>query len=404
MFNQFLKSFDNVLETARSAPEVSQKEYLSIYTTIEDYVKENNLIVSSPEIFIKKKTTGIKTYTIYGDDIFKHANTLSNEISRITIYVLMHTNKKNEDFVIKVNGQSMINLFNIPKKLKQLVSPIRVCDMLVYPPEFELINVYHKLYSPHHAGEWDDLVELEETLKKHMYERQDIIGGTEISVKPFHDNFIDNQLILNWLKGRRDYVLVGINAIAALNNFEDPYFQKIQIITSSDIHKIVSELDNILFQFTGHRCLHKTHSSNIHIEPRMTKTIISIKIKKRTIHLIDIFNNAQFELVPYTTYDGLEIGYPNVLRMFMLVDMWFLRTLYALEVITDSVLKRGVCDILKYIKVIDGLDPSCYDSENYLGVYIDLNRHKQKEALGNIYYPYIPEQARYSKGSYRTIQ
>jgi hypothetical protein len=405
MFSQFLNSFDALLEEAKVSPHVVKKDHYPIYEAIENYVKEHKLVISNPETLIQQDKSSFSSYTIYGDNIFRHANNLANAIAKLTIFVLMFTNEKNEHFTIKVNGVYMIQLYNIPRKLRKLIVPVRKGDLLLYPPEFELINIYHKLYSPHFADEWETLDTWKNIIQKQLHDRKTVIGGKPKSaVEKFSGNFIDNKLILQWLRGRSDYVLVGTNAINILNESKNcKYFQKIQIVTSAPIDKITSEIDNLIFQFTGYRTFQKTHSANIHIEPRLKKTVVSVRLGKRCIHLLDIFNNAQFELVPYTTFDGVDIGYPNVLKMFMLVDMWFLRILYALDIVNDNSLKSGVHAILTELDRVDTIEISKYDKETYLGSYASLARYTQKKGVGNVFYPYNPEQTRYNKGSYRTV-
>lgn len=412
MFIQYLKTFDDVIVKAKKSKHITQRDYFPIYEAVEKYVKENNLILSNVETLIKKEKTTFREYTIYGDNIFNHANNLANNIAKITIYVLMYTNKKNEDFSITVNGARFIQLFNIPYKLRNMIVPVKVDDILMYPPEFELIDLYHKLYLPNYEEEWGKLQDIEQEIRKQMYDRRKVLGGYHDKKKHQDQQqhksfFIDNKIILNWLKGRTDYVLIGINAINILNESDD-YYQKVQIITDSPVETVVNEFSNFIFQYIGFRTMHKTHSANISFEPRLEKTVVNVTLPdkkkgKRTIHLLDIFNAAQYELIPYTTFNDLNVGYPNVLRMFMLVDLWFLRILFALNLINDKALKQSAGVVFNYMGDIDKIVISKYSRELYLGVVIDLMRYKQKKSLQNTFYPYSPEQHRYQKGYYRKI-
>lgn len=412
MFVQYLKTFDDVIERAKKSKHVIQKDFFPIYNVVEEYVKENNLILSNVETLIKKEKTTFRSYTIYGDNIFRHANNLANEIAKITIYVLMYTNKKNEDFSITVNGVRFIQLFNIQSRLRRVIVPVKVGGMSMYPPEFELIELYHKLYLPNYADDWDKLQELEVEIRKQMYDRRKILGGYHNKQKhqqsqKYKGTFADNKIIMNWLKGRSDYVLIGINAINILNG-SNSYYQKVQILTSCPAEKIVGEFSNLIFQYIGFRVTHKSHNANISFEPRLQKTVVSVTVPdpkrgKRTIHLLDIFNSPQYELVPYTTYSDLNIGYANVLRMFMLVDLWFLRILFALNLINERALKQSVDVVFENLSNVDKISLSKYSRELYLGTYVDIVRYKQKQSLKNTFYPYNPEQTRYQKGEYRKI-
>jgi len=412
MFFQFLKTFDDVVEKAKKSKHVIQKDFFPIYNVVEKYVKDNNLILSNVETLIKKEKTTFRSYTIFGDNIFRHANNLANSIAKITVYVLMYTNTKNEDFSITVNGTRFIQLFNIQNRLRKVIVPVTVGGMSMYPPEFELIELYHKLYLPNYSDEWDKLQELEVDIRKQMYDRRKILGGYHDKHKHQQNQkhkgtLLNNNIILNWLKGRSDYVLIGVNAINILNG-SNTYYQKVQILTSCPAEKIVSEFSNLIFQYIGFRVTHKIHNANISFEPRLQKTVVSVTIPdpkrgNRTIHLMDIFNSPQYELVPYTTYSDLNIGYFNVLRMFMLVDLWFLRILFALNLINKQALKQSVDVLFEDLSNVDKISISKYSSELYLGTYVDLIRYKQKQSLQNTFYPYNPEQTRYQKGKFRSI-
>lgn len=409
MFNQFLKKADALIAEAKKSKHVIQEHFFPIYKTIEDYVRQHNLIVSNVETLIKQDKTVFSEYIIYGDHIFRHANNLCNELAKINIYTLMYTNVKNEDFSITVDGSRLIQLFNIQNKFKPTIIPVKINNMNIYPPEFELIEIYHKLYLPNYAEEWEKIKSWEIEIRKQMYERKKILGGYQKHQKHQKQKStrIDNSVILNWLKGRRDYVLIGINAVNILLG-DDRHYQKIQIITSSSIEKITSEFSNLIFQFFGYKTHHKTHSAHLSTEPRLQKTVVSVTIPdprhgKKTIHLLDIFNSATYELVPYTTYEDLDIGYKNVLRMFFLIDFWFLRTLHALNFINDSSLKKSANIVFDYLEKIDEIKDDKYSREVYLGVYINLMRYKQKQGTQNVFWPYYPEQHRYIKGDYRKV-
>jgi hypothetical protein len=135
----------------------------------------------------------------------------------------------------------------------------------------------------------------------------------------------------------------------------------------------------------------------------LQKTVVSVTINNKTIHLMDIFNSAQYELIPYTTYDNINIGFPNVIRMFMLIDMWFLRILYSMSLINDNTLKYSINNIFKNLEKVEDIDDTKFSRELYLGIYVDLMRYKKKISVDNVFYPYNPEQHRYQKGNYRVI-
>jgi hypothetical protein len=436
MFKSFLEqSIDSVVLKARTSEHVVQQKYIDIYKIIEDHVKEHKLIVSNVETLLNKNKTNSSSYIIYGTNIFKHANAICNAIAVVNIYVSLSTNVKNEDFEIFVDGAPMIQLWNVQPKLITTISPILINDMLLYPPEFELMSIYHKLYVPNYASEWSKLKELSLIIYDQFKDRQLIIGGKHKKQKfknssnfknsssfknssnfKAKENYskaqsgISNIIILNWLKGRKDYMLVGKNAINILNNTytehrqDSKYEQKIQIIVSSNINNFITEFKNLIKQLTGYDPYSKTYNLNLLIEPRLEKVLVSVVINTRTIHLLEIFNAAAYELVPYSIYKDFNIAYKNVIRMYQLIDLWFFRLLAAMNLIKSSYLKTLVENIFKTFDSIDDIPDDIYELELFMGINVELKRFKQKNKISSGIYPYYPENYRYNHGGkYREI-
>jgi hypothetical protein len=410
MFNSFLTKLDGVLLDAKTSPHVVQSQYFPIYNIIEKYVKEHSLILSNAETLIKKEKTSLRSFVIYGNKIFKHANNISNQIAELTPYVLLYTNKKNEDFSLTINGTPVIQFFNVHTKIINAIQPVRIDGISMYPPELELISVYHKLYNPAHFDEWDKYHGLELDLRALLIARKSTIGGrlsNENSVNkssPMHN--IGNDLILTWIRSRIDCVLIGTVAVNIM--MDEPHGDnKIQVITNTQLSKIAAEFGNLIFQYSGHRTTEKTHNINISADPRLQKTTITVTInhrgKKQCVHLIDIFNTAAYELVPYTTYNDIDIAYPAVLRMYQLVDLWSLRILFVLNFLNENSLKHKINDIFRQLVRIDKIKPSNYVREVYLGTNLDVVRFKKIQGTANVFYPYNPEQYRYLKGTYRKV-
>lgn len=401
MFNSILQNIDDTITKAKSSEKLKQSEYFPIYETIETYIKDNDLVLSNVDILVSEKITNKRYYVIYGPNIFKHANNLANSIAKLTIHVLMFTNKQNEDFSITVNGSPLIQLYNLYSKLREAIAPVKINDMFMYPPEFELIDIYHKLYLPNYANDWDKYTQLRLKLEDQLQKRRDVIGGKpkHRTQRPFNAN-----ILLNWLlKNKHEYVLIGDNAINTLLD-KPKNLNKVQII-SPVVDKFMSEVGNFIKQYTGFLPTFKTHNANTPIEPRIRKTVVSITLKvkgkSRIVHILDIFNNAEYELIPYTKYKGLNIAYPNVLKMFQLLDLWYLRILKALGKIDD--IKSITSSILHNLETIGSLSDTLYRKEFYIGINYDTKMYKKIQGTGNKFYPYNPEQYRYLNGNYRHI-
>ena len=84
-------------------------------------------------------------------------------------------------------------IFNVNKKIMASIKPVNIGGINMYPSEFELIEIYHKLYSPNYASEWSKLKEWEQKLVKLMYSRKKIMGGYKSNKTP--SVIINNNII-----------------------------------------------------------------------------------------------------------------------------------------------------------------------------------------------------------------
>jgi hypothetical protein len=398
MFETYLEGFADVINEAKSSKHITQSHLLQVYKVIEEYVKSNRLILSNAEAFLEDEVFNRREYVIYGTNIFNHANNLANKISKVNIYVKLYTNLKNEDFSILVNGGNLVSMFNIKKGLMRIINPINHKGVLMYPPEFELINIYHKLYSPIYHKEWEKIEKIERGLVKTLYHREPIIGGHINENRNMY-----NSLVIEWLKKRGDYILIGFNAVNILTK-KEPNHGKIQIIASS-VDNIITGLGKMILKHTGYHMSHKVFNARINTEPRLQKTLVDITIhetKPRTIRILEIYNSAEYELVPYVVYDNINVGYPDVLRMLLLVDMFFIRVLSSINTKNKKMAQTEIHNIFNYIKLSHSIDLSPL-VESYIGINSSLIKYKKKQGLKNEFFPYIPEQYRYHNGSYRLL-
>lgn len=397
MFTTHLESFDEVIEEAKKSHHVINKELKKLNKIVINYIKTNKLLLSNIDMLLKVDTN-INNFIIYGKNILIHANRLANELAKHTIYIKLYTNVKNMDFNISLNGLSYIQLYNLGESIKS-ISPIKN-DLLLYPPELELINVYHKLYSPVYFDDWDLLDVNRKKLETLLFTRKNIIGG-----KIKNKNKFNNRFILNWLKNKENIILIGQNAINIISG-NNIYYNKVQIITDIKINALIPIIDKLVQKNTGYKVTHKSSYINLYSEFRLIKTTVSISIningKKKNIYIMDIYNSTTFELVPYYTYKDINIGFHNVLKMYLLLDLY--NTIMISKGKSNNIIKLIANNSINNIKRINELKNFTYKEESYMGVHIDIYKIKKKIGTDNIYYPYVPESYRYKNGKYRVIE
>jgi hypothetical protein len=389
MFKQYLTVLADVLEDAKKSPFIVRDH--TVQNLILDYVKEHGLILSNGSNYRSESKNidddkALEYYSnviiIYGDYIFKHANDISNLIALKTIYTSLITNIKNEDFTITVNGLPAIRLMSVHSRMLPAIHTVVKNETKQYPPELELIEIYHRLHQPQRASEWPHLLRLERMIRSTL--NSSTTGGRrEQKLNVNHD------IVKRWVSNRKDYILIGRNAVskATGGNITD----KIQVIAGASF---IADFTKYIEQFRGTPVIRKQPALLGH-EPRLVKTSFQIEYNT-TMYLLDVYNAVEYELIPYFTLRGVNIAHPYVLNMYALVDYWTFSVIAAL----GKKSQPPIAPVLALLKKIDAIEKK---EHSYMGVNIEVEIYRKKEGLANPFFPYIPENHRYVKGNYRTV-
>ena len=423
MFEKFIKQglLERVEEDAHGSPHIVQVNNIKIYEEILNYCKQNNLFVSNVKNMIRSAgniTTGgapmllqdpaeayssdimkeynmnnnpMHSFIIYGSYIFKHANTLANQLAiNHTPFVELFTTLKNRMFSMKINGESgIITFIDVRSNISQLIKPIAGKWL---PPNIELQSIYHKLYSPQHYGERDQLFEYEKRCWEIFNTQHNESDGDNTHSREFPFN----SLILTWLKNKEDCVLIGPVATTHPNRNK----HMIQIITSSPMGKISDEIKKILQRLANIQSLSsRTYLiDNIPGEYRLSKTVIFIK-KDR---VVEIYNSGNYELIPYIVVDDVKVGMPNVLLHYLMLDIWSIGVLGASGILPKQAVARITNEYIDIMKLVRSKSYSI-PKPMFLGTYDDDHLAKKRLSLSNNYFPYYPAQYKQLNNKYREI-
>lgn len=394
MFRHFSEThLDNILNKAKRSPLLQFTIYKPIYDKINEYVSSNSLVISSEEM------ESVTSFKIYGPYIFQHANDLANALAEFTIYVRLNTIVRNKEFAIVVDGIKMINMYNIEPNFMKIMKPIESkCDrLLLLSPEVELVDVYHRLYSPNEARGWKLLREHESKLwssfnktRNAIVERHIIKGGVE-----------HIEVVLEWLKEQSGYILIGDTAVTLTTNKNRKYSTAVQIIASNPKH-IIGSLKKYLTEFVGANVRVKSYDLNLSDDYRARKSVVSIVVDKKTYYIANIFNSASYELIPYVSIDKFKIGTPLVLLRFLFADLWFMRILRFFELVDADQYKKNIMSIFNNIDIMHDIwvKEIITVLPMYIGTYIDESSSKKKTET---IYPYYPAKYKLEHGSYRRI-
>jgi hypothetical protein len=399
MFIQFLNRLGDLLDEAKVSPHMAE-EGSSIYSVVEEYARQNKLLLSNPAVLGGSAEPG-PPYLLYGDNIARHAIKLADAIAKVNVYTCLYTTIKDLDLSIAVDGRPVVQLYGIRRDVRGAIVPVGGSGgLLLYPPEFELIDIYRKLYSPACAEQWPLLVEWEKSLSAMLRGRKEVLVGRRKTGGGVGLSRI-NEVILEWLKTQQ-YILVGMHACdIAAGRGGGPRRGKMQVVVETSIDQFATDFDNMIYQTMRLRTTRKTHPSLFQVEPRLEKTVISVSHGGRTHHLLDVFNNTHYELVPYVVMGGINVGDTPVLKMFLLIEMWFLRLLGALGYIDAKGLERGAESLLG---AFGELADSRLDVEEptWAGVYRDLVKYKKKIGLANGFPPSWPVEYHRKHGHWRS--
>ena len=393
MFRHFSEThLDNIINKAKTSPQLQFTLYNPIYKKINEFVTTNSLVMSSED------ADSTSTFKIYGSYIFQHANNLANELTEFTAYVRLNTNVRNKEFTIVVDGVRMIDMYNIEPNFMKIMKPLELKGALpTLSPEVELIDIYHRLYSPNKAPTWKLLRSHESKLwKLFVKSRDSIISRPVIKGGVEH---ID--VVMEWLKDQTGYVLVGDSATTLTRNRTQRYSTAVQIIAANPKHMIES-LKEYMTEFVGANVRVKKYDMNLPDDFRIRKFVVSIVANKNTYYIANIFNSAFYELIPFVSIGNFKVGTPLVLLRFMFADLWFMRILRFFGMIDAQRYKKNIMSLFSNIDTMHAIwiNEKIEVLPMYIGTYIDENCSKKK---GELIYPYYPAKYKLEHGSFRTI-
>ena len=312
---------------------------------------------------------------------------------------------------MSVNNEArMVTFIDIHSSMTKVVKPIQGKWL---PPEVELLEIYHKIYSPQFYGDRTELLKLENS----CWEAHGVTGSGNFASDESSDSESElveggrndrknntnkntkvqypyNATLLSWMKTRKDCVLIGPTAtdVSTRNNY------RVQIITSSPIKSVVENI-----KLTIKRLLSIEVSSYIGSfdtvpgEYRLSKIIL----KTSSGYLAEVYNSASFELIPFNIVNGIQTATVPVILRYIMLDIWAIKSLGS----TGRISEHCVSDIVRrYYNIMSSIrDGITNESTDMLGVYCDDVVAKKKLALSNQFMPYYPARYKSINGSYRII-
>jgi len=452
----YSKAIANIDDIQKHAAEIINARnitrYGDIYTAIEEFVKNQPIYVSDIDVLLQKPVSMSKTYTFYCQNAWSIAKNLTNTVYQIrgdkSPQILLVTNIPNQEFSLKFDSRELVKIFGIIHP--EVIIPQLIDNINYLPPEIELIEIYHRLYLPNYYPQWTELSENKNELLKQVIginAPSTIKDGSKDHSSVFlHPSIISqfrNQILTHIISGSQ-YVLIGSWARFVLlqdikNNEEilDKTIMhtftpsnrssakisgqprdKLQIISNrcsdDDLNDICSQIKELATDIKG-QISFRTHNMYIPNDFRIRRITIyltarvSESAEPKEYALMDIFNNATFELVPFkpitidkaidkSSQNIINIGLSSVLLRFLLLDLWILRVIKTRNKISEVSYSTKTLAIIESINwILDQPQESTRVPPDYYGIEIDFGIAKKMEAFGpsaKKIYPYDPRFSR----------
>jgi len=237
--------------------------------------------------------------------------------------------------------------------------------LLCTGPELQLIGVYMMLCNPAKAANWGELLETEAGLRGLF--GQEIRAKIEAAVarvggaarlsaaEPLY------RILRDKYAAGPSRVLIGPAAIALLTGKSVVGEERLQVITAGRLDGDAQEIVE-LAKAAGVEVAWKIDDPKIPTDPRLRRMTVHAVLGRRREPILDVYNSAAFDLVPYVTLASaalwpgaasrrggrarrekapatsgppatLKIGTPFVLMRYRLIDMWTLQVLMQMGII-----------------------------------------------------------------------
>lgn len=422
-----------VKEKSDKVIKMERNKFRTIFTHIEKFAEKHKIIISDIDILCDTCIVNYKTeYELYCLDPYRLARELIDELAVLleskqkhsSKWLMMETILFHQELKIRYDNRNIATVYALNQyktlNIAQTILPIKKHgvyienELLYIPPEIELIDIYRKLYLIKYAEQWEELLKKEDILVKTFESRvkSGIITGGDAQQQQIINSITSiKRLFIHQVLPASNYVLVGQWAISMIewgltgkiSQVDD--IEKIQIISENPIEKDVELVQTFLSKLTKYTIVSREQDLRIPKDMMIQKYTLYIRapcesetkdcglIEKP---IIDIYTCGNYELIPYVNSSrflknknpeftrNIKIGNPFVILRFLMCDVWILRVIRDLGLLTTDIIKRKIEKIMVIISKIrnpqklGGLWHKAFGTENYIGTFEDELLFKKK--------------------------
>lgn len=407
---------DIVYNVSNDIINTDRLRYKAVFDIIRIYCTKNNTIILSDKTRTINESKIEEMIELYTPKPRKETTVITNLLHKQKgIFVQMKSVIPSREYVIYYDMRELISIKYIDKynknDLSSLYNAVNISNILYFPSNVELIDVYHKLYSPEYYADLDIMHAYENKL----YNNFKHTGGVDIcnpcDIKKTEDMHTIKSIVLSLIESKQ-YTLIGKLAHALILNKKNPIVDNIQLISAYDITHDYANICGAISEYTKYNIFYKKKKLYIPKDTRICKYTFYIKVPSFSSNSIcidkpflDIYNCGSYELIPYSIYKfnklNLKIASPYVQMRFLCVDLW----INNLTVKRGSVMMLDSTDRISYIyntlaairpltTDIRSLAPTIHQTYDYIGIYYNEKiEHRITISDRNIkkksYYPEI---------------
>ncbi len=414
MFEKLMKNdySDELIRDAKKYIKQDRDSYNKIYEHIIDFCSKNKLIISDPDFLLDQREywNSIKIFTTNPDTMSK--NLLKELCEKFETEFILKIKDMDVLYAIDYNMREMcsFNLIKLYKKftLYDFIDPVKHKGIYLMPPFIEIIELYTRLYNPTEYDNWPELLEtiskLNPSIDKYFKKILSIKNNDQLSElfsthftgknklqskeKKVYPEFMFIKKILLKYINDSDYITVNNTAYNIETDIEDD--SVIEVISKHNIDNDYKILSKYMDKETNYGIVFSTKELYIPGELLASKYVIYILVPIgkdfKKIHIMNIYNNMNYELVNYYIKNGYKIADPITQMKFIYCSIWN-------SIIAQKVHGLNIEDFHNYlrekIKFLDFFRSkiNIYDKkENYDGVYINIQTEKKISALSGVPY------------------
>ena len=317
-----------------------RKQFQPFLAAAEEFAAESGLIVSGSaarQLLLSEPAVGVEEYRydFFTDRGFHHARELTDKIYRVdpdgrSHYTTLITNVPHYNWSILVDNRLLFTVTALPIRhgvaTRDLISTIarpalftRKLSLLCTSYDLVLIELYRDIYDPLMMADVPQLLELEARVRAQLA----FAAGAAARAPSSSGSLtkLRQRIIDEFIPGP-GRVQIGQAAVTGERGAAN--CGRLQVISSEDLD-VEAAAVIALGAGTGYTLASHTEDPKLPSNVRLRRLSIYVQGTQNRTPLIDIYNCAQFELVPFVQYANCRTATSFVLMRFLLIDLWFTR-------------------------------------------------------------------------------